>query len=254
MITRESKNILVTDDSEFFRIKLSELLTKAGHVVTVARDGNDVVEILERDITTFDLLILDLHMPGMDGFAVLSWLGEKQLLEKLPVLAVTGVYDPSHVHKRLKGLGAMGLMTKALNPEQVLYMVNCLLFPDKAAQGSPRVPISIPVDITTEKSTFTGYLLNISASGLFLHVERHLPIDSKVNMTFSLPGYNIIMGYDGTLHLKGVVMWCTATSGEENFFGGAGISFLGLSHGTEELLNKFVRRERDRLGLEIQDI
>ena len=202
MITRKSKNILVTDDSEFFRVKLSELLTKAGHMVTVAGDGTDVVEILEQDITTFDLLILDLHMPGMDGFTVLAWMEEKGLLEKLPVLAVTGVYDPSHVHKRLKGLGAMGLMTKALNPEQVLYMVNCLLFPDKIAQGSPRVPISIPVDITMEKSTFTSYLLNISASGLFLHVERHLPIDSTVDMTFSLPGYNIIMGYDGTLTSK----------------------------------------------------
>ena len=244
MITKDSKYILVADDSEFFRVKLSDILAEAGHKTKFVNDGKGVIEELEKDSDGFDLIMLDLQMPEVDGFSVLAWINDNNLAGKCPVLAVTGVYEPSQVLDRLKDLGAAGLMTKAFSPEQVMHRVNRLLFPEKVVRGEPRVPISIPVDFTSEGASYTGYLLNLSASGLFLHAKQELPVDAIIHLKFSLPGY------DSIITVSGVVMWCTYLSGEENLFGGAGIQFRDLSPSNQEVLRQFVKRELHKLGLQ----
>ena len=123
MITKNSKYILVADDSEFFRVKLSDILTEAGHKTKFVNDGRGIIEELKKDSDGFDLIMLDLQMPEIDGFAVLAWIKDNNLTGKFPVLAVTGVYEPSQVLDRLKDLGAAGLMTKAFSPEQVMHRV-----------------------------------------------------------------------------------------------------------------------------------
>ncbi|MFQ5585301.1 MAG: response regulator [Thermodesulfobacteriota bacterium] len=243
MITRDSKNILVADDSEFFRVKLSDILTEAGHKAKFVNNGREVIEELQKNSDGFDLLMLDLQMPEVDGFGVLAWIRDNNFSGRFPVLAVTGVYEPTTVLDRLKSLGAAGLMTKAFSPEQVMHRVNRLLFPDKVVRGDPRVPISIPVDFTSEGSAHTGYLLNLSATGLFLHAKQKLQTDTIVTLKFSLPGSDCIM------NVTGAVKWCTYLSGEENLFGGAGISFLDLTPKDQETLRQFVKAELEKLGL-----
>ena len=174
MITKDSKRILVADDDEFYRVKLGYILTKAGHEAKCVKDGRGVFEELKNDGDGFDLLILDLQMPEVDGFEVLEWMRDNNLTGRFPVLAVTGTYDSIHMFKRLKTLGTAGLITKALNPEQMIHKVNRLLFPDMKSWRTARVPISIPIDCTVGSYSFTGRLLNINAGGLFLHTTEEL--------------------------------------------------------------------------------
>ena len=67
MITTDSKNILLADDSVFFRTKLSAILIEAGHMVRSAGDGLEVIAELKRSAERTDILILDLQMPDIDG-------------------------------------------------------------------------------------------------------------------------------------------------------------------------------------------
>jgi CheY-like chemotaxis protein len=123
MITNDAKNILIADDSIFFRTKLSAILNEAGHVVTYASDGREVIAIiakLKENPSDIDIIILDLQMPHIDGFGVLEWMKQNGHVKKFPVLAVTGVYEPHDVIEKLKALGARGLMTKGFTPEQVI--------------------------------------------------------------------------------------------------------------------------------------
>jgi len=243
MITKKTKHILIADDSEFFRVKLSDILTEAGHKTTFVSDGREVIERLKKGSDLCDLLMLDLQMPDVDGFAVLAWLKENNLAGKFPVLAVTGVYEPTHVLQRLQELGAAGLMTKAFSPEQVMHRVNRLLFPENTERTAPRVPISIPIDFTVGDTPHTGYLLNLSAGGLFLHSKQQLQAKTVVHLKFSLPSS------DKTMSFNGSVQWCTYLSGEENLFGGAGICFLDLSPEDQENIRLFVQTELAKLGL-----
>jgi uncharacterized protein (TIGR02266 family) len=236
MITKDSKQILVAADDEFYRVKLGYILTQAGHEAMCVNDGRGVIEKLKNDGDGFDLLILDLQMPRVDGYKVLEWMRDNNLTGRFPVLAVTSAYDSAHIFKRLKTLGTAGLITKASSPEQVIHKVNRILFPDMEPRGNPRVPISIPVDCTVERDSFTGRLLNINAGGLFLSTTEELQRDTKIQLIFTLPGYN-------SMKLNGVVKWYKGFSGEKHFFSGAGITFLDLSQTAQEVLGQFMKRE-----------
>ncbi|MBI5286630.1 MAG: response regulator [Deltaproteobacteria bacterium] len=245
MFTRDAKNILVADDSEFFRVRLSDILTEAGHNVKIARGGEEAIKGIGTNPEGVDLLILDLQMPHVDGFGVLEWIRRNGLLGKFPILAITGVYEPTHVLQRLKDLGATGMMTKALTPEQIIFRVNNLLFPEKiTARAKPRAPITVPVDFTVGDSTSTGYLLNISETGMFLHTRKTLLPGAITSLRFTLPGSERI------LNIKGVVKWSSQSHEERGLFSGVGIEFMSLDLEAQRLISEFVEKEDKKLGLE----
>lgn len=247
MITKDPKKILLADDSVFFRTKLSTILSEAGHEVSFASDGREVLtKIIEKKEGNgkLDLLILDLQMPHIDGFGVLEELQKKGLTGKFPVLAVTGVYEPGDVLKRIKALGADGLLTKGFSPEQVLHRIHQLIFPQDEVRTVGRAPISIPVDFTVGDVSHSGFLLNINAAGLFLHTKTAVMTGTSVSMKFALPATSKIF------NVKGTVKWITAPSKKNKLFCGAGIMFSTISDVDAEELQEFSRKELDRLGLD----
>lgn len=130
MTTKKPKNILIADDDNFFRVRLSDILHDASHNIRFAASGREVIEEISKDPSSIDLLTLDLQMPDIDGFGVLEWINANGYKGKFPVLVVTGVSEPSHVLERLRSLGATGLMTKAFKPEETLQRINKMLFPE----------------------------------------------------------------------------------------------------------------------------
>lgn len=129
MTTEEPKNILVADDSVFFRTKLGDIFREAGHKVKFAGNGKEAIEEVKANAENIDLLILDLQMPELDGFGVLEWIEKNGYGGKFPTLAITGAFETTQVLEKLKGLGASGYMPKDISPEQVLFRVNKLLSP-----------------------------------------------------------------------------------------------------------------------------
>ncbi len=246
MIIKDPKKILLADDSVFFRNKLSSILTEAGHEVSFAGDGREVLSKLIEDENsgTPDLLILDLQMPHIDGFGVLEELQKKGLIGKFPILAVTGVYEPGDVLKRVKALGADGLLTKGFSPEQVLHRIHQLVFPDDDMREEERAPISIPADFTVGDVSHSGFLLNINGMGLFLHTNTTLMAGGYVSMKFSLPGSEKIF------NVKGTVKWTTEPSEKSTLFCGAGIIFTNISDEDKKELREFSRKQLNMLGLE----
>lgn len=246
MITKDSKNILIADDSVFFRTKLSDILVEAGHKVKFAKDGAEVISEIGIDGSWINLLILDLQMPNVDGFGVLKWINENGYRGRFPILSVTGVYEPAEVIEKLKSLGASGLMTKGFTPEQIIYRINRLLFADKTGQRAiaPRVPVSLPVDFTVGDNTRTGFLLNLSESGTFLHTKVDLLPGTLVYLRFSLPGASQVFD------VKGIVRWTTGESSSKTMFGGSGVMFTTISAQDQQAIKDFVASEAQKLGLD----
>jgi len=158
MITRDSKNILIVDDSAFFRSKLKDIFENGGHKAWTASDGSEAIENIKMWHDRIDLPILDIHMPDVDGFGVLKWLNDNGYREKFPVLVISTVHDePDFNSERLKNLGVSGIMSKGFSPQQVILHANKFLFADKAIHGvnpRKRVPVSIPVDYTSGEKYF----------------------------------------------------------------------------------------------------
>ena len=103
----EKTKILVVDDEDALSILLKEELTLHGFNVSEAGDGEAAMDLLSQNY--FDLVILDIRMPGMDGIEVLKNIQEKKLAKK--VIMLTGV-DELKIARDTMKFGANDFMTK----------------------------------------------------------------------------------------------------------------------------------------------
>jgi len=82
-------NLLVVDDDETNRKILSGRLEAEGHKVFVAENGRRALEVIEAQ--PFDLVLLDILMPEMDGYQVLQYLKSHQTLREIPVIVLSAL-------------------------------------------------------------------------------------------------------------------------------------------------------------------
>lgn len=80
----KSRKILVVDDESNIRLLLSDILSSEGFEVTEAKDGQESLEKMEQ--TDFDLIITDIHMPRMDGIAMLNSMEKAGRREKVIIM------------------------------------------------------------------------------------------------------------------------------------------------------------------------
>jgi len=105
-------SLLVVDDNRANRDLLSRRLALQGYRVTVAENGHEAVAHAERD--AFDLILLDVEMPGVSGFAVLERLRQTRSQTQLPIIMVTGRTDDGDIIEAFR-LGANDYVTKPID-------------------------------------------------------------------------------------------------------------------------------------------
>jgi two-component system, sensor histidine kinase and response regulator len=104
--------VLFVDDDPFYRDLAETALSSAGMVHAVAENGDDANTLLAS--APFDLMVLDLSMPGRSGFEVLEDVRSIERFAELPVIVVTGDGDETTVARAFE-LGATSFMVKPLN-------------------------------------------------------------------------------------------------------------------------------------------
>src|SRR5215831_4353215 len=120
----ESSSILIVDDEELNSEGLARRLQGRGFTVTTARSGREAIELLgER---RFDLVLLDIMMPGMSGLEVLKFLRRVDSLIDLPIIMVTAKGESEDMVEALE-LGANDYVTKPLDFPVVLARVRTQL-------------------------------------------------------------------------------------------------------------------------------
>jgi len=114
--------ILVIDDEELIRALFKETLEEQGHTVVTAGSSAEGIECVRR--WDFDIVFLDLKMPGMDGAECL-----KQLRSIKPSLAVTIItgYPGSEMMERAFQYGPLGVMNKPFDSSAIIDAVNSFL-------------------------------------------------------------------------------------------------------------------------------
>ena len=110
---RRPARLLVVDDNKVNRLLLSRGLEQQGHTVSTAENGRIGLEILRKE--DFDLVLLDMEMPEMDGFQVLGELVKDTRLRDLPVIVTSSLEGVENVVRCIE-LGAEDFLTKPVNP------------------------------------------------------------------------------------------------------------------------------------------
>lgn len=119
-----SWSVLVVDDEPMARTLLRLMLVRAGFEVIEAEDGFAALEKLEGDRP--DIMILDVMMPGMDGFTVCKTIREDSAASDLPIIMLSAKTDSESVNKGLR-VGADKYLTKPISPEDLTRHVRDIL-------------------------------------------------------------------------------------------------------------------------------
>lgn len=109
---RANHSILVVDDNELNRDLLRRNLEPEGYQIVLATNGVEAMELAA--VERFDLVLLDLLMPEMDGFSVLQHMKSIPLLRDVPIVVVSALSEPEHIHRCVK-LGAADYIVKPIN-------------------------------------------------------------------------------------------------------------------------------------------
>ena len=144
----DAAHILVVDDDGRIRDLLKRFLVKNGYLVTIARDAAHASRLL--DSLSFDLLIVDVMMPGEDGLAFTNRMREAL---QIPILLLTA---RGETEDRIQGLeaGADDYLPKPFEPRELLLRVAAIL----------RRSVPEPVEAAPPKALTMGCLLYTSPS------------------------------------------------------------------------------------------
>lgn len=118
------QSVLVVDDEPTARSMLRLILVRAGFEVREAKDGYEALEQVERNVP--DVMLLDIMMPGMDGFTVCQILREQENTVDLPIIMLSARADPESVNTGLR-VGATKYLTKPVTPDELTRHVREVL-------------------------------------------------------------------------------------------------------------------------------
>lgn len=104
------KKVLIVEDDQFLANAYKLKLTKSGYEVSVATDGEEALDQMAQSVP--DIVLLDLIMPNMDGFAALDAMKKDEKLKDIPVVVASNLGQKEDI-ERAKSLGAMDFIIKS---------------------------------------------------------------------------------------------------------------------------------------------
>jgi two-component system cell cycle response regulator DivK len=115
-----SKRILVIEDQEDNRKIVRDLVTASGYELVEATTGEEGLELAESERP--DLILMDIQLPGLDGYEVTRRIKAKPALSHIPIIAVTS-YALSGDDKKAFAAGCDGYVTKPFSPRLLLAKI-----------------------------------------------------------------------------------------------------------------------------------
>ena len=120
-----AKKILVVEDDKFLRELISQKLLQEGYDIEGAADGEKGLEAIKKEKP--DLVLLDLSLPGVDGFEVLARMKEDSDIAQIPVIILSNLGQKDDIEKGFK-MGAVDYLIKAhFTPAEIVEKIRAVL-------------------------------------------------------------------------------------------------------------------------------
>ncbi|NOZ86793.1 MAG: response regulator [Deltaproteobacteria bacterium] len=176
------KTILMADDADIVVNLGRALFNREGCEVLTATDGDDALK-LSRERNP-DIVLVDLKMPGKDGFSILKELKDDPKTADIPVIVFSGSSRPEDMDKCLNA-GAADYLTKPLRLEDLLKRTAKIL--DIPVRKHMRIPIQLEIFGIEGGEVFEGETRDISIGGIFIATSSALKVSSRLKLRFRLP-------------------------------------------------------------------
>jgi len=204
----EPGHLLVVDDNKVNRILLARGLEGDGHKVETAENGKQALDMLRRD--SFDLVLLDIEMPEMDGYEVLETCLQDAELREIPIIMTSSLDEINSVVKCVE-LGAEDYLNKPVNPILLRARVNASLEKKRLRDEQRKLFRTFATKEVADELIRSGFSLGgkyVYASVMFADIRSYTTFTEKedpaeiidlLNNYFALM-FDAITNYHGTIN------------------------------------------------------
>ncbi|HEX9331757.1 MAG TPA: adenylate/guanylate cyclase domain-containing protein [Anaerolineales bacterium] len=204
----EPGRLLVVDDNKVNRILLSRGLEGNGHKVETAENGKQALEKLRTD--AFDLVLLDIEMPEMNGYQVLEVCLQDDELRNIPIIMTSSLDEIDSVVKCIE-LGAEDYLNKPVNPILLRARVNASLEKKRLRDEQRKLFRTFATKEVADELLKSGFSLGgkyVNASVMFADIRSFTTYSEKedpaeiielLNNYFALM-FDAIIGHHGTVN------------------------------------------------------
>jgi adenylate cyclase len=164
-------SILVVDDNRMNRLMLARGLEQQGHQVSFAAHGLQALEMMQNQ--AFDLVLLDIEMPEMNGYEVLEQLRADPHWRDIPVIMISAVDEIDSVVKCIE-MGAADYLNKPFNPVLLKARINASLEKKRLLDKQRELFRKFATDEVAEELLTSGFSLNgklVDATVLFVDIR-----------------------------------------------------------------------------------
>ncbi len=168
--------ILIVDDNRMNRLLLSRGVEQMGHQVTFAENGKQAIALIQRQ--PFDLILLDVEMPELDGFGVLETLRGDIHLRDIPVIMTSSLDELDSVVKCIE-LGAEDYLHKPVNPVLLKARLNASLEKKRLRDQQRELVSKFATEQVAEDLFTSGFALGgkyVQATALFCDIRSFTTI------------------------------------------------------------------------------
>jgi CheY-like chemotaxis protein len=226
--------ILIVDDVPAVRMFLRAVLSSLRVQIDEAGDGLRALQLLSQ--THYDLALLDLNLPLLDGMKVLSTFRAESPQHRTPVIVISTVSDAQTL-ARASALGAAQVMAKPIDASRLLDAAREVLGlpvpPGAERRTSPRLQLTVGIRFDDDRGAVDASTLDVSASGAFIITDCVKPLGSRGNAVFRVPQSNDSFEVEfEVVHLRTIRISDRPT--------GMGIRFVDLSPAAQTQLSKLL--------------
>lgn len=176
-----SRRVLLVDDvSMFLEIQKGFLKMSIIHILC-ARNGSEALATVKS--VRPDLVIMDLHMPGMNGAECCAAIKSDPNLSSIPVIMATAA-GKQEDHELCRRAGCDELLTKPF--DRGLYLDAVRRHIPELDRREKRIPVSVKVRFQAFRVVMTGTVLDLSIRGLYLATDYDLDVGTDVTLVFAL--------------------------------------------------------------------
>lgn len=193
-MAEQTCTILIVDDDQLTRDMMMSAVRRAGHAPLAAENGYEALDILNESYASIDTIVLDLMMPGLDGFGVLAAINEDERWRHIPVIMASADSDIENVIKGIS-MGAADYMTKPFRPALLQARINATLS-KKLMRDQER---DLLAKIQSEKARADALLNVIVPLGASLVNERDF---NRLLERILLEAMSLCEADGGTLYLR----------------------------------------------------
>ena len=222
-----TKTVVVADDTAFVRDRFKTALERAGHKTISVSTGNELVARVKAELSTIDLVVVDLRLPHGNGVHLVRALRNIDP-KRPPIVVFSGTIASATEVRELAALNVAGYVNEYTSLQHILPSLAPHLFPGEFNRRSgPRVVLGIPIAYRFGNTIAAAVTLNISRGGVAVRTTNPLEKGTVVKVRFRVP-----MGKKD-VDVESTVAWSDRRVG-------MGLGFSGLGDEDQKAIAEYV--------------